>query len=55
MSYGQLQRLEQDSAELGHYMEKLLKRGNSALAQKIEAKKQYLDDKIESTKEELAA
>ena len=53
MSYSQIQRLEQDSAELGHYMEKLLKRGKSALALKIEAKKQYLDDKIESAKEEL--
>jgi hypothetical protein len=55
MSYSQIQRLEQDSEELGHYVEKLLKRGRRSIAQKIKAKKQFLDNKIDMAKGELAA
>ncbi len=42
----QLERLRKDSAELGHYVHKLNKKGKNELAHKVEKKRRYLDDYI---------
>lgn len=42
----QIERLRKDSAELGHYVHKLNKKGKKELAHKVEKKRKYLDDFI---------
>jgi phage shock protein A len=42
----QLERLRKDSAELGHYVHKLNRKGKNELAHKVEKKRRYLDDYI---------
>lgn len=46
MQANQLNRLIKDSQELGHYVQKLSKKGRNDLAYKIKRKQQYLDSYI---------
>ena len=52
MSNDQLQRLQNDSAELENYAQKLTNEGKLDLVKKIKAKKQYLDNYI-TTKSQI--
>jgi len=52
MSNDQLQRLQNDSAELENYAQKLTNEGKFDLVKKIKAKKQYLDNYI-TTKSQI--
>jgi phage shock protein A len=42
-----LERLQLDSSNLQNFVEQLTEEGNQSLAQKILAKKQFLDERIE--------
>jgi|AOAMet2_C49A8_35_1029299.scaffolds.fasta_scaffold17336_1 hypothetical protein len=54
MSYGpQVERLKKDSRELGYFMRKLQKSGNTQKAYIIQKKMEYLDSKIQEMKEDL--
>lgn len=46
VNLNQLERLRKDSAELGHYVHKLNKKGKKSLAHKVEKKRAYLDEYI---------
>lgn len=46
VSTNQLERLRKDSAELGHYVHKLNRKGKNELAYKVEKKRKFLDDYI---------
>jgi hypothetical protein len=50
----QLERLRKDSAELGHYVHKLNKKGRQDLAHKVEKKRQFLDNYILELQEVLS-
>lgn len=51
----QLERLRKDSAELGHYVHKLNKKGKKELAHKVEKKREYLDNYISELQDTLSA
>jgi hypothetical protein len=54
VSTNQLERLRKDSAELGHYVHKLNRKGKNELAHKVEKKRQFLDDYILEIQNSLA-
>lgn len=45
-TFNQLERLRKDSRELGHYIHKLQKRGNSNKAYQLSKKQTYLENAI---------
>ena len=55
MSHIQLQRLQEDSQELGLYVTKLEQTGKQDLAIKIKQKQRYLDSKISEARELMAS
>lgn len=53
VTINQLERLRKDSAELGHYVHKLNKKGKNELAYKVEKKREYLDNFISELQDTL--
>lgn len=45
-AFNQLERLRKDSRELGHYIHKLQKRGNSNKAYRLAKKQSFLDNSL---------
>lgn len=54
VTINQLERLRKDSAELGHYVHKLNKKGKNELAYKVERKREYLDNYISELQQTMS-
>ena len=55
MNLNQIERLKKDERELGHYQQRLIKKGKQRVAHNIQKKREYLLSKIQEVEEDLAA
>lgn len=55
MTYNQIERLKKDERELGHYLQKMKKKGKDHLTHNLQKKREYLLEKIQEVEEDLAA